>query len=127
MTHRQRTPGRWVSYFGAKGESRVIVPEIQAGELKRRLDKATNFFFWMCATNMNMRSQTSEAPDPLGRASETVQELNTREESVAVCKMGPRGKRRRVLAAEGIQKGQQSDPWIHAWSDRIDPNTLLDL
>ena len=45
MTHRQRTTGRWVLFLGKQqGEVYVSVPEIQAEELKHRLDVGEKLF-----------------------------------------------------------------------------------
>jgi adenylyltransferase/sulfurtransferase len=48
-------------------------------------------------------------------------ELNSRQEIVAVCKMGPRGvKAVEFLQRQGFEKVVNLSGGIHAWSDRID-------
>ena len=107
----------------------MIVPETQGEESKQRLDKADRLF--LPDPHDEYGYEIPNIGDnliPLAALPKWFRELNTREEIVAVCKMGSR----RVKAVEflwqkGFKKVSNLSGRIHAWSDRVDPNTLLDL
>jgi rhodanese-related sulfurtransferase len=123
MTHRQEM--HWQVGFvlyGAKGDSRVSVPEIQAEELKQRLDKGENLFLLDVRDEYEYEiSNIGGHLIPLAELPKRYKELNVRQEIVAVCKMGPRGvKAVEFLRQQGFKKVRNLSGGIHAWSDRVD-------
>lgn len=121
MTHRQRTwPVGFV--FAAKGEVYVSVPEIQAEELKHRLDVGEKLFLLDVRDEYEFEiSNIGGHLIPLSELSKRLAELSANEEIVAVCKHGPRGvKAVEYLQKQGFQKVSNLRGGIHAWSDRVD-------
>ena len=100
----------------------MSVPEIQAEDLKRRLDAGENLFL------LDVRSENEyEASNigglliPLPELAERVNELDANRKIVVVCKMGPRGSKAvQVLHMAGFTKVWNLSGGIHAWSDRVD-------
>ncbi len=79
----------------------MSVPEIQAEELKQRLDQGDNLFLLDVRDEYEYEiSNIGGHLIPLAQLSKRLSELNTRQEIVAVCKMGPRG----VKAVEYLQQ-----------------------
>jgi rhodanese-related sulfurtransferase len=107
--------------MGAK-ESRVSVPEIQAEELKQRLDKGDNLFLLDVRDEYEYEiSNIGGHLIPLAELPKRFKELNIRQEIIAVCKMGPRGvKAVEFLRQQGFKKVSNLSGGIHAWSDRVD-------
>jgi rhodanese-related sulfurtransferase len=102
--------------------TKVSVPEIQAEELKSRLDSGENLFLLDVREEYeyeisNIGGHLIPLPELPGR----LHELNARQEIVAVCKMGPRGvKAVELLQKRGFKKVSNLSGGIHAWSDRVD-------
>jgi len=105
-----------------KGETRVSVPEIQAEELKQRLDGGENLFLLDVRDEYEYEiSNIGGHLIPLAELPKRLSELNTREEIIAVCKMGPRGvKAVEYLQQHGFSKVSNLHGGIHAWSDKVD-------
>lgn len=126
QTHRQKFNGRW--FFALKDLTReraaVSVPEIQAEELKQRLDHGDHVFLLDVRDEYEYEiSNIGGHLIPLAQLSKRLDELDVREEIVAVCKMGPRGvKAVEYLQKHGFTKVSNLRGGLHAWSDRIDRN-----
>jgi adenylyltransferase/sulfurtransferase len=100
----------------------VSVPEIQAEELKQRLDHGDNVFLLDVRDEYEYEiSNIGGHLIPLAQLPKRLDELNALEEIVAVCKMGPRGvKAVEYLQKQGFTKVSNLRGGLHAWSDRID-------
>jgi rhodanese-related sulfurtransferase len=100
----------------------VSVPEIQAEELKHRLDQGDKLFLLDVRDEYEYEiSNIGGHLIPLAELPKRFTELNARQEIVAVCKMGPRGvKAVEFLKKHGFQKVSNLSGGIHAWSDRVD-------
>jgi rhodanese-related sulfurtransferase len=100
----------------------VSVPEIQAEELKNRLDKGDNLFLLDVRDEYEFEiSNIGGHLIPLPELPKRLGELSTDEEIVALCKMGPRGvKAVELLQRQGFRKVSNLRGGIHAWSDRVD-------
>ena len=100
----------------------VSVPEIQAEDLKTRLDNGENLFLLDVRDEYEFEiSNIGGHLIPLPELSKRLGELNTRQEIVALCKMGPRGvKAVELLQRQGFQKVSNLRGGIHAWHDRVD-------
>jgi rhodanese-related sulfurtransferase len=100
----------------------VSVPEIQAEELKTRLDKGENLYLLDVRDEYEYEiSNIGGHLIPLPELPKRLSELNTNEEIVALCKMGPRGvKAVELLQKQGFKKVSNLRGGIHAWSDRVD-------
>jgi len=100
----------------------VNVPEIQAEELKQRLDRGDNLFLLDVRDEYEYEiSNIGGHLIPLPELPKRYKELNTRQEIIAVCKMGPRGvKAVEFLKRQGFQNVSNLRGGIHAWSDRVD-------
>jgi adenylyltransferase/sulfurtransferase len=100
----------------------MSVPEIQAEELKRRLDAGEDLFL------LDVRSENEYETSnigghliPLPELAKRVNELDSARKIIAVCKMGPRGaKAVQVLHMAGFTQVWNLTGGIHAWSDRVD-------
>jgi rhodanese-related sulfurtransferase len=112
----------FVLYGPKRRRPKVSVPEIQAEELKSRLDQGENLFL------LDVREQYEYEISnigghliPLPQLSKRLHELNSGQEIVALCKMGPRGvKAVELLQRNGFDKVSNLRGGIHAWSDRVD-------
>jgi rhodanese-related sulfurtransferase len=100
----------------------VIVPEIQAEELKQRLEQGENLFLLDVRDEYEFEiSNIGGHLIPLAQLAKRLNELNTRAEIITVCKMGPRGvKAAELLQRHGFKKVSNLRGGIHAWSDRVD-------
>lgn len=100
----------------------MSVPEIQAEELKSRLDKGDNLFLLDVRDEYEFEiSNIGGHLIPLPELPKRLDELNENEEIVALCKMGPRGvKAVELLQRQGFKKVSNLRGGIHAWSDRVD-------
>jgi rhodanese-related sulfurtransferase len=100
----------------------VSVPEIQAEDLKSRLDRGDNLFLLDVRDEYEFEiSNIGGHLIPLAELPKRLDELNARQEIVAVCKMGPRGvKAVELLQQKGFRKVSNLRGGIHAWSDRVD-------
>jgi rhodanese-related sulfurtransferase len=100
----------------------VSVPEIQAEELKSRLDKGDNLLLLDVRDEYEFEiSNIGGHLIPLPELPRRLNELNENQEIVAVCKMGPRGvKAVELLQKQGFKKVSNLRGGIHAWSDRVD-------
>jgi adenylyltransferase/sulfurtransferase len=100
----------------------VSVPEIQAEDLKSRLDGGENLFLLDVRDEYEFEiSNIGGHLIPLPELPKRLNELDTRKEIVAVCKMGPRGvKAVELLQKQGFTKVSNLHGGIHAWSDRVD-------
>lgn len=100
------------------------VPEIQAEELKQRLDAGENIF--LLDVRDEHEYETSNIGGhliPLPELAERVNELDSNREIIALCKMGPRGaKAVQFLRKAGFTRVSNLTGGIHAWSDRVDHN-----
>ena len=100
----------------------MSVPEIQAEELKQRLDAGENLYLLDVRNEdeyetSNIGGHLIPLPELAGRVSE----LDSSREIVALCKMGPRGaKAVQLLKKIGFTKVRNLTGGIHAWSDRVD-------
>jgi sulfur-carrier protein adenylyltransferase/sulfurtransferase len=100
----------------------VSVSEIQAMELKQRLDAGDNLFLLdVRDENEYEISNIGGTLIPLAELPERVSELDSSREIITVCKMGPRGARAvQLLRKSGFAKVRNLTGGIHAWSDRVD-------
>jgi len=100
----------------------VSVPEIQAEDLKSRLDRGENLFLLDVRDEYEYEiSNIGGHLIPLPQLSRRLNELNAGQEIVALCKMGPRGvKAVELLQRNGFNKVSNLRGGIHAWSDRVD-------
>jgi rhodanese-related sulfurtransferase len=116
----------FVFWGSQQGEIRVSVPEIQAEELKQRLDQGENLFLLDVRDEYEYEiSNIGGHLIPLAQLSKRLGELNAGEEIVAVCKMGPRGvKAVEYLQQHGFSKVSNLRGGIHAWSDKVDHKVL---
>jgi rhodanese-related sulfurtransferase len=109
--------------FGPKKEnSAVSVPEIQAEDLKSRLDHGENLFLLDVRDEYEYEiSNIGGHLIPLPELPKRLDEINTRQEIVTLCKMGPRGvKAAELLQKKGFKRVSNLRGGIHAWSDRVD-------
>jgi adenylyltransferase/sulfurtransferase len=123
MTHRQKTIWQvGFVFLGRKEKPKVSVPEIQAEDLKSRLDRGENLFLLDVRDEYEFEiSNIGGHLIPLPELPKRLNELNARQEIVALCKMGPRGvKAVELLQNRGFQKVSNLRGGIHAWSDRVD-------
>lgn len=100
----------------------MSVPEIQAEDLKIRLDQGEKLFLLDVRDPYEYeKSNIGGHLIPLPQLSRRLHELNTDQEIVALCKMGPRGvKAVELLQKNGFKKVSNLRGGIHAWSDRVD-------
>jgi rhodanese-related sulfurtransferase len=100
----------------------MSVPEIQAEELKQRLDKGENLFLLDVRDEYEYEiSNIGGHLIPLPELPKRFKELSAGHEIIAVCKMGPRGvKAVEFLQQHGFKKVSNLSGGIHAWSDRVD-------
>jgi rhodanese-related sulfurtransferase len=100
----------------------VSVPEIQAEELKQRLDQGDKLFLLDVRDEYEYEiSNIGGHLIPLPELAKRLDELSVDEEIVAVCKHGPRGvKAAEYLRQHGFKKVSNLRGGIHAWSDRVD-------
>ncbi len=100
----------------------MSVPEIQAEELKSRLDSGENLFLLDVRDEYEYEiSNIGGHLIPLPELPRRLNELNNRQEIVALCEMGPRGvKAVELLRKSGFKKVSNLRGGIHAWSDRVD-------
>jgi rhodanese-related sulfurtransferase len=100
----------------------VSVQEIQAEELKQRLDRGDNLFLLDVRDEYEYEiSNIGGHLIPLPELPKRYKELNTGQEIVALCKMGPRGvKAVEFLQQQGFKRVRNLSGGIHAWSDRVD-------
>jgi rhodanese-related sulfurtransferase len=121
VTHRQRT---WLVgfSFAAKGDEDLSVPEIQAEELKDRLDQGEKLFLLDVRDEYEFEiSNIGGHLIPLPQLAKRLGELSASEEIVTVCKHGPRGvKAVEYLLRHGFRNVANLRGGIRAWSDRID-------
>jgi len=109
--------------MGQKGANATVsVPEIQAEDLKSRLDQGENLFLLDVRDPYEFeKSNIGGHLIPLPQLPRRLHELNADQEIVAVCKMGPRGvKAVELLQKYGFKKVSNLRGGIHAWSDRVD-------
>jgi rhodanese-related sulfurtransferase len=101
----------------------MSVPEIQAEELKQRLDAGDNLFLLDVREEHEYEiSNIGGHLIPLAQLPKRVHELDANREIVALCKMGSRGARAvQVLRQAGFGNVRNLTGGIHAWSDRVDP------
>jgi adenylyltransferase/sulfurtransferase len=104
------------------GRKTMGVPEIQAEELKQRLDAGESLY--LLDVRDENEFETSNIGGhliPLAELPERVGELDSTCEIIAICKMGPRGaKAVMFLRKAGFTKVRNLAGGIHAWSDRVD-------
>lgn len=100
----------------------MSVPEIQAEELKNRLDQGENLFLLDVRDEYEYEiSNIGGHLIPLPELSKRLNELSPRQEIVTLCKMGPRGvKAVELLRKKGFKRVSNLRGGIHAWSDRVD-------
>jgi rhodanese-related sulfurtransferase len=100
----------------------VSVPEIQAEELKSRLDHGEKLFLLDVRDEYEYEiSNIGGHLIPLPELPKRMNELNTKQEIVTLCKMGPRGlKAVELLQKSGFRKVSNLRGGIHAWSERVD-------
>jgi rhodanese-related sulfurtransferase len=122
MTRRQKTWQAGFVLFGLKEKLKVNVPEIQAEELKQRLDRGDDVFLLDVRDEYEFElSNIGGHLIPLPELPRRYKELNVRQEIVALCKMGPRGvKAVEFLQRQGFKHVRNLSGGIHAWSDRVD-------
>lgn len=100
----------------------MSVHEIQAEELKQRLDQGDELLLLDVRDEYEYEiSNIGGHLIPLAELPKRFVELNTGQEIVAVCKMGPRGvKAVEFLQNHGFHNVSNLRGGIHAWSDRVD-------
>ena len=104
----------------------MSVHEIQAEELKQRLDQGARLFL------LDVRDEYEYEISNIGghliplaelpkRLDEISAEVGAEDEIVAVCKHGPRGvKAVQYLQQHGFARVSNLRGGLHAWSDRVD-------
>jgi rhodanese-related sulfurtransferase len=100
----------------------MSVPDIQAEELKQRLDRGDNLFLLDVRDEYEYEiSNIGGHLIPLPELPKRYKELNARQEIVALCKMGSRSvKAVEFLQQQGFNNVRNLSGGIHAWSDRVD-------
>jgi len=100
----------------------VSVREIQAEELKSRLDRGEDLFLLDVRDEYEYEiSNIGGYLIPLPELATRANELDANREIVALCKMGPRGvKAVELLQKRGFSNVSNLHGGIHAWSDRVD-------
>ncbi len=98
------------------------VPEMRVEELKKRLDAGENLFLLDVRDEFEYEiSNIGGQLIPLAELARRVNELDTNQKIVTVCKMGPRGaKAVQLLTKAGFTQVWNLAGGIHAWSDRVD-------
>lgn len=109
---------------GQEAPAKMAVPEIQVGELKRRLDRGDNIFvldvrepheYQICNIGGHLL--------PLNDLPARVNELDPKREIVVHCKMGGRSaKAVEFLQQAGFKNVSSLAGGIIAWSDKVDPS-----
>ena len=102
----------------------MSVHEIQAEELKQRLDAGENLFL------LDVREEDEFATTnigghliPLSQLPERLGELDSSQEIVTICKRGPRGiKAADFLSHAGFKTVANLSGGLYAWSERVDPS-----
>ena len=104
----------------------MSVPEIQAEELKQRLDHGDKLYLLDVRDEYEYEiSNIGGHLIPLPQLAKRLNEISSSEEIVAVCKHGPRGvKAVEFLQKQGFRKVSNLRGGIHAWSDRVDRAVL---
>jgi rhodanese-related sulfurtransferase len=105
-----------------KGDSPVAVREIHAEELKSRLDRGEDLFLLDVRDEYEYEiANIGGHLIPLPELAKRLDELDTQQEIVALCKMGPRGvKAVELLQKQGFHNVSNLHGGIYAWSDRVD-------
>ena len=100
----------------------MSVPEIQAEELKSRLDHGDKLFLLDVRDEYEFEiSNIGGHLIPLPELPKRLGEIGANEEIIAVCKHGPRGvKAVEYLQKQGFRNVANLRGGIHAWSDRVD-------
>ena len=100
----------------------MSVPEIQAEELKNRLDHGDPGFLLDVREEYEFEiSNIGGHLIPLPQLPKRLSEISESDEIVAVCKYGPRGvKAVEYLQNQGFTRVSNLRGGIHAWSDRVD-------
>lgn len=103
-------------------ENQLSVPEIRVEELKKRLDAGEDLFLLDVRDEFEYEiSNIGGQLIPLPELSRRVNELDTHQTIVTVCKMGSRGaKAVQLLQKAGFTDVLNMTGGIHAWSDRVD-------
>ena len=98
------------------------VPEIRAEDLKSRLDQGEKLFLLDVRDEYEYEiSNIGGHLIPLPELPKRLGELNSKQEIIALCKMGPRGvKAVELLQRNGFKRVSNLRGGIHAWSDRVD-------
>jgi rhodanese-related sulfurtransferase len=101
----------------------MSVSQIQAEELKQRLDAGDDLFLLDVRDEYEYEiSNIGGYLIPLPELSKRVHELDPNQEIVAMCKMGTRSAQAAALLHEaGFAKVSNLRGGIRAWSDRVDP------
>ena len=100
----------------------MSVPEIRVEELKKRLDAGEDLLLLDVRDEIEYEiSNIGGQLIPLPELAKRVNELDTHQKIVTLCKMGPRG----AKAVQLLQKAGFTEVWnvsggIHAWADRVD-------
>ena len=99
-----------------------MVPEIQAEELKQRLDAGEKLYLLDVRDEHEYEiSNIGGHLIPLPELSKRLHELDAKREIVVLCKMGPRGaKAVLILRQAGFKRVRNLSGGIHAWADRVD-------
>jgi rhodanese-related sulfurtransferase len=100
----------------------MSVQEIEVEELKQRIDQGDDLYLLDVRDEYEFEiANIGGHLIPLPELPKRIKELNAAQEIVAVCKMGPRGKKAvEFLQKQGFQKVVNLHGGILAWSDRVD-------
>jgi sulfur-carrier protein adenylyltransferase/sulfurtransferase len=114
-------------FCGIRGEdapSATMVPEIQVGELKRRLDAGDDIFILdVRELHEYQICNIGGYLIPLGDLPRRIHELDSSREIVVHCKSGARSaKAVDFLHQSGFKRASNLAGGILAWSDKIDPS-----
>jgi sulfur-carrier protein adenylyltransferase/sulfurtransferase len=115
-------------FCGIRGEEHVEetrVPEITAPELKQWMDQQRPFV--LLDVREPHEYQICSIPGskliPLGEVPKRMNELDTADEIVVTCKMGPRSARAvGLLMKSGFRKIHNLHGGVLAWADQVDPS-----
>jgi len=109
----------------AEADAELPIPEISATELKARLDRGDNLV--LVDVRETFEWEIARIPGskliPLGELASRMSELDSTDEMVFICKLGPRsGTAVRELQKAGFKKTFNLVGGIRAWSDTVDPS-----
>lgn len=114
-----------ISQDRAARDAEPPVPQISPAELKARLDRGDQIVLVDVREKSELEIARIEGaqPIPLGELAARMSELDSADEIVVICKVGPRGEAAiRELQKAGFSKSLNLAGGIRAWAEQIDPS-----